>query len=319
MSLLHSFLENKKTAVILGHTNPDGDCVGSCLAVYNYLKDCFPQVDVTVYLEQPADKFRYLNGFEQIRTEMPADFQADGCICLDSGDRDRLGAFSGFLEGGGEVLCVDHHITNTRYGDKNVVEPEASSTCEVLFGLMDEEKVSKETAACLYTGIVHDTGVFQYTNTSAKTMEIAGKMMAKGIDFSTIVSESFYQKSYIQNQVLGRALLESILFCDGQCIFSAIRKRDMEFYGVTSRDMEGIVEQLRSTAGVECAIFLYEKEFQEYKVSMRSKKKVDVSKVASYFGGGGHVRAAGCTMNGRMHDVVNNLSIHIAKQLEEQA
>lgn len=163
----------------------------------------------------------------------------------------------------------------------------------------------------------HDTGVFQYSNTSIRTMEIAGKLMAKGIDFSTIISESFYQKTYVQNQVLGRALLESILFCDGQCIFSVMRKKDMEFYGVTSKDMEGIVEQLRSTAGVECAIFLYEKEFQEFKVSMRSKKKVDVSRVAAYFGGGGHVRAAGCTMNGRIHDVINNLSEHIAKQLEE--
>ena len=215
------------------------------------------------------------------------------------------------------MLCVDHHVTNTRYGDVNVVEPDASATCEVLFGLMDEEKISRETAECLYTGIIHDTGVFQYSNTSIRTMEIAGKLMAKGIDFSTIISESFYQKTYVQNQVLGRALLESILFCDGQCIFSVMRKKDMEFYGVTSKDMEGIVEQLRSTAGVECAIFLYEKEFQEFKVSMRSKKKVDVSRVAAYFGGGGHVRAAGCTMNGRIHDVINNLSEHIAKQLEE--
>ena len=92
MSLLHSILENKKTAVVLGHTNPDGDCVGSCLAVYNYLRDCFPQVDVTVYLDRPADKFRYLNGFDQIRTEVPESFQTDLCICLDSGDRERLGA-----------------------------------------------------------------------------------------------------------------------------------------------------------------------------------------------------------------------------------
>ena len=317
MSLLHSVLENRKTAVILGHTNPDGDCVGSCLAVYNYLRDYFPQVDVTVYLEWPAEKFRYLRGFDQICTEVPGQFQTDLCICLDSGDRERLGAFSGFLGAAGKVLCVDHHVTNTRYGDVNVVEPDASATCEVLFGLMDEEKISRETAECLYTGIVHDTGVFQYSNTSIRTMEIAGKLMAKGIDFSTIISESFYQKTYVQNQVLGRALLESILFCDGQCIFSVMRKKDMEFYGVTSKDMEGIVEQLRSTAGVECAIFLYEKEFQEFKVSMRSKKKVDVSRVAAYFGGGGHVRAAGCTMNGRIHDVINNLSEHIAKQLEE--
>ncbi len=317
MSLLRTALEHTKTAVVLGHMNPDGDCVGSCLAVYNYVRDCFPQVEITVCLDRPAEKFSYLNGFDQIRTEVPEGLQADLCICLDSGDRDRLGDFLPLLERAGKSLCVDHHITNTRYGDENVLEPDASSTCEVLWGLMEEEQISKATAECLYTGIVHDTGVFQYSNTSVKTMEIAGKLLGKGIDFSTIIADSFYRKTYVQNQILGRALLESILFCDGQCIFSVLRKKDMDFYGVTNKDMDGIVEQLRSTDGVECAIFLYEKEFQEYKVSLRSKKKVDVSRVAAYFGGGGHVRAAGCTMNGRIHDVVNNLSTQIAKQLEE--
>ena len=317
MSLLHTALENKKTAVVLGHMNPDGDCVGSCLAVYNYLKDCFPQVEVTVYLDQPAEKYAYLNGFYEIRTEMPENPEADLCICLDSGDRDRLGDFLGFLDQAGESLCVDHHITNTGYGDKNVVDADASSTCEVLYSLMEEEGISKETAECLYTGIIHDTGVFQYSNTSIKTMEIAGKLMAKGVDFSTIISDSFYRKTYVQKQILGRALLESILFCDGKCIFSVLRKKDMEFYGVTSKDMGGIVEQLRTTDGVECAIFLYEKTPQEFKVSLRSNKQVDVSRVASYFGGGGHVRAAGCTMNGSIHDVVNNLSKQIVKQLGE--
>lgn len=317
MSLLRTVLEHTRTAAVLGHMNPDGDCVGSCLAVYNYVKDCFPQVEITVYLDRPAEKFSYMRGFEQIRTELPEDLQTDLCICLDSGDRDRLGDFLPLLENAKKSLAVDHHITNTRYGNENVLEPDASSTCEVLWGLMEEELVSKETAECLYTGIVHDTGVFQYSNTSVKTMEIAGKLLGKGIDFSTIIADSFYRKTYVQNQILGRALLESILFCDGQCIFSVLRKSDMDFYGVTNKDMDGIVEQLRATDGVECAIFLYEKEFQEYKVSLRSKKKVDVSRVASYFGGGGHVRAAGCTMNGRIHDVVNNLSKQIAKQLEE--
>ncbi len=317
MSLLRTALEHTKTAAVLGHMNPDGDCVGSCLAVYNYVKDCFPQVEITVYLDRPAGKFSYLKGFDRIRTELPKELETDLCICLDSGDRERLGDFLPLLEGAKKSLCVDHHITNTRYGNENVLEPDASSTCEVLWGLMEEEQISKATAECLYTGIVHDTGVFQYTNTSVKTMEIAGRLLGKGIDFSTIIADSFYKKTYVQNQILGRALLESILFCDGRCIFSVLRKKDMDFYGVTNKDMDGIVEQLRATDGVECAIFLYEKEFQEYKVSLRSKKKVDVSRVASYFGGGGHVRAAGCTMNGRIHDVVNNLSTQIAKQLEE--
>ena len=127
----------------------------------------------------------------------------------------------------------------------------------------DEEKISKAVAECIYTGIIHDTGVFKYDCTSAKTMEIAGKMMAKGIDFPHIIDNSFYRKTYIQNQILGRALLESITFLDGRCIFSVIHKRDMEFYGVTSADMDGIIDQLRITEGVECAIFMYETACRE--------------------------------------------------------
>ncbi|WP_347559680.1 DHHA1 domain-containing protein [Clostridium sp. AM58-1XD] len=142
--------------------------------------------------------------------------------------------------------------------------------------------------------------------------------MEKGIAFSDIITQSFYKKTYVQNQIMGRALLESVTFLHGRCIFSVVRKKDMDFYGVDSNDMDGIVDQLRITEGVECAIFMYETNSQEFKVSMRSNHVVDVSKIAAYFGGGGHIRAAGCTMSGRIHDVVNNLSLHIAKQLEER-
>ena len=115
---------------------------------------------------------------------------------------------------------------------------------------------------------------------------------------------------------MGRALMESIRFMDGACIVSSVSKKDMEFYDVTSKDLDGIVNQLRNIKGVHCAIFMYETDVLEYKVSMRSDEKVNVAEVASYFGGGGHVRAAGCTMKGTFHDCVNNLSLHIAKQLE---
>ena len=110
-------------------------------------------------------------------------------------------------------------------------------------------------------------------------------------------------------------MLESITFLDGKCIFAAVRRKDMVFYGAASSDLEGIVEQLRVTDGVECAIFLHELESHLFKVSMRSNRYVDVSKVAAFFGGGGHVRAAGCTMGGTVHDVINNLSVHIAEQM----
>ena len=119
----------------------------------------------------------------------------------------------------------------------------------------------------------------------------------------------------MQNQILGRALLESILFMDGRCIVSAIDRKTMDFYNAKPGDLEGIVSQLRVTKGVECAIFMYQTGLQEYKVSLRSNGRVDVAKIASYFGGGGHVRAAGCTLQGTYYDCINNLSLHIEKQL----
>ena len=112
------------------------------------------------------------------------------------------------------------------------------------------------------------------------------------------------------------ALLESILFIDGRCIVSAIEKRTLDFYHADARDLEGIVSQLNQTKGVECTIFMYQTGVLEYKVSLRSKGKVDVSEIAVFFGGGGHMRAAGCTMNGTFYDVVNNLSLHIEEQLK---
>ena len=166
-------------------------------------------------------------------------------------------------------------------------------------------------------GIAHDTGVFQYTCTSSKTMQIAGKLMDKGIAFTDILDKTYFEKTYLQHQITGRALLESMRLMDGRCIISGLRQRDIDFYGVTPTDLDGISALLRNTEGVEVAIFLYEANTQEYKVSMRSKSYIDVQKVAQFFGGGGHVHAAGCTMQGSMHDVVNNLTREIAKMPEE--
>ncbi len=316
MSILDTILEDVKTVVIMGHIRPDGDCVGSCLAAYNYLTENYPEVEAVVHLEEPPAKFDYLMNFERIVTDFSEERVYDLCICLDSGDVQRLGEGAKFLKTADKSLCVDHHITNSGYAKENIVQGKASSTCEVLYSLFDENKVSKAVAECIFTGIIHDTGVFKYDTTSPKTMEVAGKMMAKGIDFPKIIDDSFFRKTYVQNQILGRALLECITFHDGRCIFSAISKKDMDFYGVESSDMDGIIDQLRVTEGVECAIFMYETSWREYKVSLRSTTDLDVSRIAVYFGGGGHKKAAGCTMSGSVHDVVNNLSDQISKQLK---
>lgn len=316
MSFLDTMLTEVKTVAILGHIRPDGDCVGSCLASYNYMEEHYPQVEAVIYLEQPSGKFAYLKNFDKINSDFSQEREYDLCLCLDSSDTLRFGEAVKYLNSAKKSLCVDHHITNLKFAGENVVEVSASSTCEVLYGLLDENKISKEVAECIYTGIIHDTGVFKYDCTSAKTMEIAGKMMSKGINFSKIIDDSFYRKTYVQNQILGRALLESITFLDGRLIFSVIHKKDMDFFEVGSADMDGVIDQLRITQGVECAIFMYETACREYKVSLRSTTDLDVSKVAVYFGGGGHKKAAGCTMAGSVHDVINNLSEQIVKQLD---
>lgn len=317
MTKLETMIDQAGKIVILGHVNPDGDCVGSCLAVYNYIKEWDSSKAVTVRLERAPSKFSYLSGFDAIETEAGEETY-DLCICLDSSDEERLGDFKSCFDRSAKTICIDHHITNCGYAQENVIDGHASSACEVVYGQLDESRISKRVAECIYTGIIHDTGVFKYSNTSRKTMEIAGRMMEKGIDFGTIIDGSFYKKTYMQSQILGRALLESITFLDGRCIFSVVRKKDMDFYGVEKSDLDGIVDQLRVIDGIECAIFLYETGIHQFKVSLRSNSIVDVSRIAAYFGGGGHVRAAGCTMSGSVHDVVNNLSAHIAEQLERE-
>lgn len=313
--LFEHALKNAKTIVILGHLHPDGDCVGSTLGLYNYLTAQYPEQEIDLYLDHPPLKFSYLKNFDCIHCEYEEGKSYDLCITCDSSDLERLGVFLPYFHGAKDSFCIDHHVTNRGFAAHNCVKPNASSACEVLYSLLDEDAIDLSVAECLYTGIVHDTGVFKFSCTSGKTMEIAGKLMDKGIDCTEIIDGSFYRKTYVQNQILGRALLESVLFMDGKCVFSAVRKKEMDFYGVTGQELDGIIDQLRLTEGVEVAIFLYETGVCEFKVSLRSCHYVDVSRIAAYYGGGGHVRAAGCTMSGSIHDVLNNLAVHIEKQI----
>ncbi len=314
---LNEQLTGAKTVGIAGHVHPDGDCVGSCLGLYLYLKAYDPLLDVTVFLEDFPDSYKFLKGSDEIDHLFEDGFQFDVFFALDCGDEKRLGEAAKYFESANKTICIDHHISNQAFAKVNYIVPEASSTSELIYTLLDEKRITKEIAEALYMGIAHDSGIFQYSCTSRRTMEIAGKLMETGIDFTGIIDRTYNVKTYVQNQILGRALLESILMLDGKVVFSVVRKKDMEFYHVSSKDLDGIVQQLRNTQGVEVALFLYETGIQEYKVSMRSNGNVDVSQIACYFGGGGHVRAAGCTMNGSVYDVINNIVAQISAQLEE--
>ncbi len=311
--ILSDILKDVKSVGITGHIRPDGDCIGSVLALYNYILENMPEIDVDLYLEQPGSEFYYLKNIDKIKNT-PEDKKYDVFFVLDCSSLDRIEPFISCFNNASKTVCIDHHVSNTGFTDLSKIEPQASSACEVLYGTMDADKISRNVAECIYTGIIHDTGVFKYSCTSKKTMEIAGEMMEKGIDYSDIIDNTFYKKTYVQNQILGRALLESVLFYDGKCIFTTVTMDEMEFYGVTGRELGGIVEQLRLTDGVEVAIFLYQTGEEEYKVSLRSKKKIDVAAIATQFGGGGHVRAAGYTAKGSVYQIINSIGELIEKQ-----
>ena len=178
MIKLANELKQVKSVAIAGHVRPDGDCTGSCLAVYGYIREHFPDVDADVYLETVNPAFDCLRGIEDIKTDYFADRQYDLFLSLDVSDKERLGEALKYFETAGRTVCIDHHITNKGFAEENWVEPEASSTSELVFEAMEEELISKETAEALYMGIVHDTGIFQYSNTSPRTMEIAGRLIA---------------------------------------------------------------------------------------------------------------------------------------------
>ena len=308
------YLENAKKVGIVGHVRPDGDCIGSCMGLYLYIKKNYPEIETHVYIESIPPKFMYIEDIDKVETSIK-DTDFDLFIAVDLSDMERMAVCREEFLKTDNTLCIDHHISNTKFAKKNHILANASSASEVIYDMLEDDKIDKGIATAFYTGIIHDSGVFKYESTSEHTMNIAGRLMSKGVEFPSIIDEGFYEKTYVQNQILGRALLQSILILDGKCIFSAISKAEMEFYGVTEKEMGGVAEQLRLTTGVDVAIFMYEISTMEYKVSLRSKKIVDCNAVAGYFGGGGHVRAAGCILKGTVHDVVNNITRQIEKQI----
>ncbi len=318
MERIEEILDGVKTMGIGGHVRPDGDCVGSCMALYLYIKKWYPEIKADIYLEKPKPVFGHIACMDEVHYEAGEPREYDLFVTCDVSAPDRLAVAADYFASAKKTVCIDHHVSNEAFADVNYIVPDASSTSELVYNLLDYDKMSLETAEALYMGIAHDTGIFRYSCTSPETMEAAAQLMRKGVDTAKITDRTYYEKTYVQNQILGRALLESIMVLDQRCIVSVVRLKEMEFFQAKPSDLEGIVSQMRQTKGVEVAMFLHETAPQTFKVSLRSKERVDVSRIAKYFGGGGHVRAAGVTMKGSVHDVINNLTALIEKQLDEK-
>ena len=310
---LDLLLAEVNTVAISGHIKPDGDCVGSCLGIYNYIKTYYPKISVDLYLDFVPKVFTFLKGADEVKCDRSADICYELFISLDCGDLDRLGTSKKYFEMAEHTLNIDHHISNTMFGEYQYVVKEASSASELVFHLLPKERITKEIAECLYTGIVHDTGVFQYSSTEKSTMEAAGFLMECGINYAKIVNETFFMKTFIQQKIYGTALLKSKLHLNGNCITTVLTKEDMEQCGATLEDLEGIASQLRSTEGVETALLIHQSDENEYRVSCRSAEYIDVSAIAVKHGGGGHKRAAGLTMKGNPREIEKQL----VKEVEE--
>jgi len=309
-------IENAGTIVILGHKRPDGDCVGSCLGVYNYVLDNYSDKTVDIYLDEFSQEFAFLRGADKIWHEKQ-DKSYDLCISLDSGDLDRHGEFESYFHDAKRTMCIDHHVSNVGFGDVCFVKTECSAAAEVIYTLLEEEKIGVECAECLYLGIVHDTGVFKHSNTTKQTMEIAGALLEKGARSNVVIDGTFYKKTFKQNKMLAKALDAAFLMFGGKVIVSCLTKDVFDEYEATNLDTDGVVDALRITDGVECALWMYEYPKQgTFKCSLRSNDYVNVNLIACAFGGGGHVRAAGCEVDGDKDTIILKVTDLIKEQIE---
>ena len=308
-------IREAKSICILGHISPDGDCVGSVLGTYNYIRSLKGLISrnagaeedqesgkestvlVQPYLEEVSDKFRYLKGSDIVCTDPKDDREYELAIVCDCGDADRLGRFRHFLDHAKRVLMIDHHFTNPGFGDFMFVTAGASSACEVLYGLMDETLINKDIAECIYTGLIHDTGVFRHNSTSPNTLRVAAKCMEYGINFNRIIEESFFSMTLRQKRVLGWILSHMEARLDGRLIVACIDMKTRKELDAVEMDMDGMIDHMRTTTGALLAAYIYETKDHRGKLSLRSNSDlVDVSRIAANYGGGGHKRAAGCFM-----------------------
>lgn len=302
------------TIGITGHIRPDGDCVGSCMALYLYLTKKLPKADITVYLEEGAMVYHQISCVEEIDHSFTPKAHYDVFFCLDAA-RDRIGQAQPLYEAAAKKINIDHHITNLGCGDVNYICPEVGSTAELIYNLIPREELDRELAKAIYIGIIHDTGVFQYSNTLPSTLRAGAELIQHDIDFANLIQESFYEKSYKQTKIMAEAILKSKMYLDEKCLLSYFTQEEMLAMEATAQDFAGIINRLKNVRGVMCAVFMYETEAGVYKVSLRTSDEIDATAVTTVFGGGGHKKAAGCNIEGTAESVTALLLDALSKQM----
>ncbi|MGB9809402.1 MAG: DHH family phosphoesterase, partial [Caldanaerobacter sp.] len=288
--------------------------LGTLTGMYKALK----KLDKKVYAfidDQIPEMYSFLPNIDKI--SLPFDVEADLALIFDCAEKGRLGAAEKFIESCPVTANIDHHISNTLYAKLNYVDTNAAATAEIAYQIVKllGLDLDKEVSTSFYTAILTDTGGFTYESTTSMTHHIAGDLINNGADFALVAEKVFNSLKFNKAKLLGRALNSLILYKDGLVSYMEILKKDFEETGTDLSHLENIVTYGRNIEGVEVAVLLVEKD-GEVKVSLRSKDRVDVNKIASTFGGGGHIRASGCTVKGTIEEVKKKILEEIFKELE---
>lgn len=300
-------IQKANDVVILTHESPDGDAVGSALAMYLTLKKLGKTVDVII--PEYASMFNFLPGADQIK-KVGKQEPYDLAISVDVTGVNRLNGFSKYFEDANVKIQIDHHQVNEMFADYNFVDPASPACAQNLIFIIEQlgVEIDKEIGTCLLTGIITDTGGFKYEGISAETFEFTSWLLARGVNVSDVYKRVMQTKTRA-NFELRKLVMDRMEFlCDNKVAFTYMNLEDEKNTGAAPGDHEGLVEIGRDIEGIEVSIFLREVE-NGYKASLRSNDYVDVSNVCVTFNGGGHKRAAGCTIFNTL-DIAKEAIIH---------
>lgn len=301
-------LQNMSTIILTAHVHPDGDCLGSMLALNEYLASRGKSVKMILDDEVPA-LYKFLPGHETIGKPTTKVISADLLIVLDASDIERIGKVKEHVNA--PILNIDHHISNTKFADYWYINSKSAATGEIIFELLNllNAKITPAIATCLYTAIATDCGFFRYANTSVQTMRYAADLIEFGAKPNAI-SEHMETKPLESILTLAKVLETLELHHHGKIATITVSPDTLD----TLDSTEGFINYPRIIEGVEIAIMFKVMNEGTIRISFRSKT-VDVSKLALSFGGGGHARAAGCAIMGKIEDIKIKVLNSAIKQL----
>lgn len=312
------FIEEHDDFLVVAHVQPDGDAVSSTLAV-GWLLSRLGKTFTLINEGPIPQRMTYMAGADQIlnmsMTERSRTYNS--VICVDCADFKRVGMVSEWMEDGANMLNIDHHPTNDGYGTCTLIKADAAATAEILYDLLASFELGwdRELAEMLYTGILTDTGGFRYSSTSPKVMQIASHLLELGVNGPDLADSLLEQLTKPQFDVLTLALGTLKMSDEGRVAWVHVTPEDMLQAGAANEDLEGIVNYPRNIQGVEVGVLFKVIDGNAVKASMRSAGKVDVAAIAAEFGGGGHIRAAGCRIEGSLDEVTKMVIERIQQSL----